>query len=69
MEEDVVEVDAEIDVGEAPPTGVSAPEQALASPATMLAMAGIWAGGSSSQLAEPGVSSRARGKVPTGQVE
>ena len=41
MEEDVEEADAEMDVGEAPPTGVSAPEQAPAPPATMLAMAGI----------------------------
>ena len=41
MEEDVEEADAEMDVGEAPPTGDSAPEQAPAPPATMLAMAGI----------------------------
>ena len=64
MEEDVEEVDAEMDMGEAPPTRNSAPEQAPALLATMLAMAGIWAGGPSGQVAEPGVSSRARGKAP-----
>ena len=69
MEEDVEEVGAEMDVGEAPPTGVSAPEQAPTLLATMLAMAGIWAGGLSGQVAELGVSSRARGKVPAGQAE
>ena len=69
MEEDVEEVDAEMDVGKAPPTGVSAPEQAPAPPTTMLAMAGIWAGGPSGQVAEPGVSPRARGKVPARQAE
>ena len=69
MEEDVKEVDAKMDVGEAPPPGVSAPEQAPAPPATMLVMAGIWAGGLSGQVAKPGISSRARGKVATGQVE
>ena len=47
MEEDVEEADTEMDVGEAPPIGVLAPEQAPAPPATMLAMAGIWVGGSS----------------------
>ena len=69
MEEDFEEVDAEMDVGEAPPTGVLAPEQAPAPPATMLAMAGIWAGGPIGQVAEPGISLRAQGKVPKGQVE
>ena len=44
MEEDVEEVDTEMDMGEAPPTGDSAPEQVPAPLATMLAMAGIWAG-------------------------
>ena len=44
MEEDVEEADAEMDVGEAPPTGASAPEEAPAPPATMLATAGIWGG-------------------------
>ena len=34
MEEDVEEADAEMDVGEVPPTGVLAPEQAPAPPAT-----------------------------------
>ena len=70
MEEDVEEADAEMDMGEAPPTGVSVPEQVPALLATMLAMAGIWAGGSSGQAAKLGISSRARGKVPawTGRV-
>ena len=69
MEEDVEQVDAEMDMGEAPPTGVSVPEQAPALPATMLVMAGIWAGGPSSQVAKPGISSRARGKAPARQAE
>ena len=69
MEEDVEEADTEMDVGEAPPTGVSAPEEAPAPPATMLVMAGIWAGGPSGQVAELGISSRARGKVPAAQAE
>ena len=41
IEKDVEEADAEMDVGEAPPTGVLAPEQAPAPPATMLVTAGI----------------------------
>ena len=41
MEEDAKEADAEMDMGEAPPTGVAAPVQVPAPPATMLAMAGI----------------------------
>ena len=69
MEEDVEEVDTEMDVGEAPPTGVSVPEQVPAPPATMLAMAGIWVGGPSGQVAKPGISSRARGKAPARQAE
>ena len=69
MEEDVEEADAEMDVGEAPPTGVSVPEEAPAPPAKMLVMAGIWAGGPSGQAAKPGVSSRAQGKAPAGQAE
>ena len=69
MEEDVEEADAEINVGEAPPTGVLAPEQVLVPPATILVMAGIWVGGPSVQAAEPGITSRAQGKAPTGQVE
>ena len=51
IEEDVEEVDAEIDVGEAPPTGDSVPEQAPAMLATMLAMAGFWVGGQDDQVA------------------
>ena len=66
MEEDVEEADAEMDVREAPPTGVSAPEQVPTLPATMLVMAVIWMGG---QVAEPVISSRARGKMPIVQVE
>ena len=69
MEEDVEEADAEMDMGKAPPTGVLVPEQAPAPPATMLATAGIWVGGPSGQVAEPGISSRARGKAPARQVE
>ena len=69
MEEDVEEVDAEMDMGEAPPTGVSAPKQAPAPPASMLVMAGIWVGGPSGQVAKPGISSGAWVKVPTGQGE
>ena len=69
IEEDVEEADAEMDVGEAPPTGDSVPEQALVPPVTMLVMTGIWAGGPSGRAAEPGISSRARGKAPAGQAE
>ena len=69
MEEDIEEADAEMDMGEVPPTGVSVPEQAPALPATMLAMAGIWVGGPSGQVAKPGVSSRAWGKAPAKQAE
>ena len=69
MEEGVEEADTEMDVGEAPPTGDSAPEQVPALLPTMLAMAGIWAGGPSGQVAEPGISSRAQRKAPAAQVE
>ena len=69
MEEDVEEADAKIDVGEAPPTGVLVPEEAPALLATMLGIAGIWAGGPSGQVAEPGISSRAQGKAPAKQAE
>ena len=69
MEEDVEEVDTEMDVGEAPPIGFLAPEQAPAPPVTMLVMAGIWAGGPSGQVAELDISSRARGKAPARQAE
>ena len=69
IEEDVEEADAEMDMAKAPPTGVSAPEQVPAPPATMLAMAGIWVGGPRGQVAKPGISLRAWGKAPTGQVE
>ena len=69
MEEDVEEADTEMDVGEAPPTGVLAPEQVPAQLATMLVMAGIWVGGPSGQVAEPGISSRGRGKAPTREAE
>ena len=69
MEEDVEETDTEMDVGEAPPAGVLAPEQVPVPLENMLAMAGIWVGGPSGQVAEPGVSSRAQGKAPTRQAE
>ena len=69
MEEDVEEADAEMDVGEVPPTGDLVLEQAPAPPVTMLVMAGIWAGGQGDQVAKPGVSSRAWGKMPTVQAE
>ena len=69
MEEDFEEANAEMDVGEAPPTGDLAPEQAPAPPATMLVTAGIWVGGPSSKVAKPGISLRARGKVPAAQAE
>ena len=69
MEEDVEEADVEMDMGEAPPTRVSVPKQTPALPATMLVTAGIWAGSPSSQVAEPGISSRFRGKAPTRQAE
>ena len=58
-----------MDVGEAPPTGDSALEQVPALPATMLLTAGIWVGGPSSQVAKPGISSRAQVKAPTTQAE
>ena len=69
MKEDVEEADAEMDMGKVPPTGDSAPEQAPVPLVTMLAMAGIWAGGQDDQVAGPGVSSRARGKAPARQAE
>ena len=69
MEEDVKEANAGMDVGEAPLTGDLAPGQALAAPATMLAMAGIWASGQDDQVAGLGISSRAWGKAPTRQAE
>ena len=68
MEEDVEEVDTEMDMGEAPPTGVSVPEQAPVLLATMVVTACIWAGGPSGQVAELVASSRARGKAPARQV-
>ena len=69
MEEDVEEADAEMDVGEAPPTGDLVPEQMPVPPATMLAMVGIWAGGQDDQVAGLGVSLMAWGKVPARQAE
>ena len=69
IEEDVEEADAEMDVGEAHPTGDLVPEQALAPPITMLVTASIWAGSQDDQVARPGISLRARGKAPTTQVE
>ena len=69
IEEDVEEADKEMDIGEAPPTGELLPEQAPAPPATLLVTAGIWAGVQGDQVAGPAISSRARGKAPTIQVE
>ena len=69
MDEDIEEADVEMDLGEVPPTGVSAPEQAPPPLTTMLAMAAIWMGSPGSQVAEPGISSRAQGKVPAAQAE
>ena len=51
MEEDVEEADKEMDMGEVPPTRDLVPEQVPAPPATLLAMAGIWAGGRGDQVA------------------
>ena len=62
MEEDIEVADAEMDVREAPPTGVLAPEQAPVPAETMLAMAGIWVDVQGGQVAKPVVSSRARGR-------
>ena len=71
MEVDIEDVDEELDVGEAPPTGDSAPEQAPAPPATLPAAAGVWLGGPSDQVAgsAPVASSRSQGKAPTIQAE
>ena len=71
IEEDVEEANKEMDVGEAPPIGESAPEQVLAPPATFLTIAEIWASGPSGQVAGQGLtaSKRARGKAPAIQVE
>ena len=69
MEEDVEEVDKEMDIGEVPPIGVLAPEQALALLETLLVMAEIWVGGQGEQVAGPAVSLRAWDKAPAIQVE
>ena len=71
VEADVEEADKEVDVGKAPPTGDSAPEQAPAPWATLSVMPRFWAGGPSDQVArrEPATSMRARGKVPAIQAE
>ena len=71
VEKDVEEVDKEVDVGEAAPTGDLAPEQAPAPPVTLLVAAGIWAGGPSDQVAgrRPAASLRAQGKVPAVQAK
>ena len=54
------------DVGEAPPTEESVPEQVPVPPVTLLVVAGIWAGGPGDQLAGqgPATSLRAWGKAP-----
>ena len=71
MEADEEEADKEMDVGEVPPTGYLAPEQVPVPPATLLAVARIWAGGPGDQVAGqgPATSLRARGKAPAIQVE
>ena len=71
MDEDVEEADKEMDVGKAPLTRDLVPEQALAPPAILPAMAGIWGGGQGDQVAGQGPATclRARGKVPAVQVE
>ena len=71
MEEDVEEADKEIDVGEAPLTRESVPEQVPAPLMPLLAAFGIWAGNPGDQVVGGGLvtSSRAQGKLPTVQVE
>ena len=71
MEENVEEVDEEVDMVEAPPTGDSVPEQEPALPVALLAVARIWAGGPSDQVARrgPDTSLKARGKAPAIQAE
>ena len=66
MEADVKEADEEVDVGEAPPTGDLAPEQAPAPRVTLPAAAGFWVGSPSDQVAgrELAASSRARVRHP-----
>ena len=48
---DVEKVDKEVAIGEATPTEYSVPEQAVVSPATLLAATRIWAGGPGDQVA------------------
>ena len=71
MEKDVEEADKEIDMGEAPLTRESVPEQVPAPPMPLLAAFGIWAGSPGDQVVGrgPATSSRARGNLPTVQVE
>ena len=61
MEEDVEEADEEMDVGEVPLTRDSVQEQALAPMATLLVMAGIWAGGQGDQVAGQGLGHQLKG--------
>ena len=60
VEEDVEEADEEVDVEEVPPTGDLVAEQAPAPPATLLTAAGIWASGSSDQVAGQGLATSLR---------
>ena len=71
MEANVEEADKEVDVGEVPPTGHSAPEQVLAPWVTLPAVARFWLGGPNDQVAgrELAMGSRAQGKAPTIQVK
>ena len=71
VEADVEEADKEADMGEAPPTGDLAPEQAPAPWATLPAAPRFWAGGLSDQVAwrEPATSLRAWGKAPAIQAK
>ena len=73
MEEPVEEeeVGKEVDMGEAPPIGDSAPEQALAPWVTLPMATGFWVGCPSDQVArkKAAASLRAWGKAPTIQVQ
>ena len=60
IEEDVEEEDKEIDVGDAPPNGDLALEQAPAPLATLLAVARVWAGGPANQVASQGLGASLR---------
>ena len=71
MEADVEEADKQVDVGEVPPTGDLAPEQAPVPRATLPAIAGFWAGNQTNKVARRDMttSSKAWCKVPAIQAE